>query len=142
MKYLLLNLFLIVGIASAKDYKKCKELFINEFHNILSQDQGIIDAQLTMTALKLANKVLERKGLSSQTIESYTNSIIGNKTLDRLRSKSTIQNSVLSMMNKYRSNVKYIDSSLVLENLKVVEKMSDGDISVLMSGLQEAWKGK
>lgn len=136
---------LLVSSGIASTYEKqlaCKNLLIQEFKNSLSRDNGLIQAQLTLTAMKLAQKVLKRSGLRSQTIEAYTESIIGNKTLERLNADSNIQSEILDTFNKYSGKKKYLDANAELIRLKNSEKISDEDISKLMIELQTTWKKK
>lgn len=140
--------FLLIGMlvwssafASINDkQKECQRLLISEFKNILAKDNGLIQAQLTLTAMKLAKKVLKRGGLNSKTIEAYTQSIIGNKTIERLGANENIQNEILDTFNSYSGKTKYLDSKVQIERLKDLENLSDEDISKLMIQLQTTWK--
>ena len=134
-----LHLFIILNLvitSAFADEARCKKLLLNEFKNVLSNDEGLIQAQLSFTAMKLAKKVWERKGLSSQTLEAYTQSIIGNKTISRLENNSKIQNDILDLYNNYSGNKKYLNASADLDGLTKKKRMSDEDVSRLMIQLE------
>jgi len=140
MKSILLIIFLVSSLVAFAGAKECRALFVEEFKTILQKDEGLISAKLQVTAIKLLQKVQNRTGVDS--LETYSNSIIGNKTFERLASSNDIQNSVLELMNKFQGNRKYLDPALQLERLRNTERLSDSDVSVLMASLQETWKGK
>ncbi len=141
-KILFFTFILAFSHAFAYDFKECKEKFISEFQTSLSKDRGLVEAQLTLTGLKLASKIKNRKGLQSSSIESYAKSIIGNKTIERLRLNSNIEQEVLELGNKYLGKSKLIDPKIQLELITQKKKLSDKDISLMMVGLQTTWKDK
>ena len=132
-----LNL-VITGVLASE--RECKKLLLSEFKNVISKDDGLIQAQLSFTAMKLAKKVLNRNGLGSQTIEAYTQSIVGNKTISRLESNSQIQNEILDLYSSYSGDKKYLNAKADLEDLTKKERMSDEDVSKLMIQLEGSWK--
>jgi len=132
-----LNL-VITGVFAGE--RECKKLLLNEFKNVISKDDGLIQAQLSFTAMKLAKKVFERNGLGSQTIEAYTQSIVGNKTISRLESNSQIQNEILDLYSSYSGDKKYLNAKADLEDLTKKKRMSDEDVSKLMIQLEGSWK--
>lgn len=151
----ILLVFLFIGNSYAQIYvdqreamqSACKDKLLEEFKNTLSKDNGLIQAQLTLTAMKLASKVLKRKYKnqsteSQKTIESYVKDIIGNNTINRLNENSNIQSNVIDMFSKYSGKVKYLDANVQLDRLRWQEKMSDEDISKYMIQMETIWKGK
>ena len=112
MKSILLIIFLLSSLVAFAGAKVCRDLFVEEFKTILVKDEGLITAKLQVTAIKLLQKVQNRTGVDS--LETYSNSIIGNKTFERLASSNDIQNSVLELINKFQGNRKYLDPALQL----------------------------
>lgn len=137
---LLFCFILNINFAVAGDAFKCKQLLLNEFKTVLSKDEGLIHAQLSLTASKLAQKVWKRRGLPSQTLEAYTQSIIGNKTISRVNNSTKIQNEILDTYSKYSGSKKYLNATGDLEALAATEKMTDKDVSRLMIQLEQSWK--
>jgi hypothetical protein len=139
MKCILLIIFSLKSLIAFAGVKECRDLFVEQFKTVLEKDEGLITAKLQVTAIKVLQKVQNRTGVDS--LETYSNSIIGNKTFERLASSNDIQNSVVELMNKFQGNRKYLNPSVQLERLKSLERLSDSDVSVLMASLQETWKG-
>ena len=82
----------------------CRDLLLNELQNTMSKDNGLIQAQLTITAMKLASKVLQRKFKdqskeANKTVESYIQDIVGDNTINRLDQNSNIQQNVLDQFS-------------------------------------------
>ncbi len=140
MKCILLFLFFVISLPAFSGGTECRALFFEEFKTILEKDEGLISAKLQVTGIKLLQKVQKRTG--TDTLESYANSIIGNKTFERLANSTEIQNEVFDLMNKYQGSKKYLNPTLQLERLKSLERVSDADVSILMASLQETWKGQ
>jgi hypothetical protein len=147
-KLLTLCLAMILTVqAYAQTYNKqqqCKDKLLNELKDVMSQDNGLIQAQLMITSMKLAQKVLKRHGLREQSIESYIQDIVGEKTIGRLEQRSDIQNDILGIYNKYSGEKKYLDAKADLEGLKSanVKEMSDEQIARYMIQMQTIWKEK
>ena len=124
--------------------KECKAKLLNEFKNVMSKDNGLIQAQLMLTSMKLAQKVLKRSGLKEQSVEAYIQDIVGEKTIQRLNQRSDIQKEVLDIYNKYSGSKKFLNAKSDLQGLKNadVTKMNDEQIARYMIQMQTIWKEK
>jgi hypothetical protein len=124
--------------------KACKDKLLEELKNVMAKDNGLIQAQLMLTAAKLAKKTLERmkdKGLTQQPLEAYVQDIVGNKTIQRLNDNQNIQDDVLNLFNNHSAKVKYQDANVQLDRLRWEEKLSDEDLAKYMIQMQTIWKG-
>lgn len=119
--------------------KKCYDKVLDESKKLVIESPTYIEQQARLTALKLALKTLSRKGLKSQTLESYANSIVGNKTLEKIEEYSKIKSDV----DKYLIDSSIDKATLVKDIIEIKSKdhISDKDALRLMMGLQESWKG-
>lgn len=142
-------MFVNISFAQSLSSKQnaCKEKLLEELKTQMSKDNGLIQAQLSITAMKLARKVIERKYIDKdkevvRTIESYIHDIVGDNTVKRLDDHANIQNDILESFNKYSGNTKYNDANIQLDRLRWQDKMSDEDISKYMIQMQTIWKGK
>ena len=127
-----------------KKQQVCKDKLTDEFKNVMSKDNGLIQAQLMLTSMKLAQKVLKRNGLREQSIEAYIQDIVGEKTINRLNEREDIQGDVLDIYNKYSGSKKYLDAKADLESLKNanIQVMNDEQIARYMIQMQTIWKEK
>lgn len=122
----------------------CRNKLLSELKAVMSKDNGLIQAQLMLTATKLAKKTLSRMknvGLTANPLEAYVQDIVGNKTIERLNQNSSIQSEVLDLFNKHSKSVKYQDAKVQLDRLRWEERLSDEDIAKYMIQMQTIWKG-
>lgn len=140
--------FMLVSNTFAQSYtpkqKACKDKLLEELKNVMAKDNDLIQAQLMLTAAKLAKKTLERmkdKGLTKQPLEAYIQDIVGQKTIQRLDNNQNIQDDVLNLFNNHSAKVKYQDANVQLDRLRWEEKLSDEDIAKYMIQMQTIWKG-
>ena len=122
------------------DQQICYDKVLEESKKLLLKNPSYIEHQARLTALKLALKTLNRRGLQSQTLESYTNSIVGNKTIERLDEITNISSELDAMYESLDIDKTTLKTDIL--DIKSKNQISDKDVLKLMISLQEGWKGR
>jgi hypothetical protein len=135
----------LIGLSRTPLSKKqndCRDKLLEQMQQVLAKDNELIRAQLTISALKLTRKVMQRKNLKTHSLEAYTQDIMGQKTQDRLGQDMLAQQEILNLYDQYRQPVKYADATKIISDLKQLENMSDADASQFMIVMQKTWQEK
>jgi hypothetical protein len=131
--------------------KMCQQLLLDEFKKLMSGEavgmnpgegaDEFLNLQMMITAMKLADKVLKRKGLSSQTTNAYLQSILGNKTREKLNGSTAIQQNIQDLYDRYGDKEALPDVS-VDQLLDEQSPLNDQQLSKFMITMEETWKDK
>lgn len=122
------------SLSSKEKMELCYDELQKEFQNILKEEPEFIQLQATITAMKVAEKVLKRKNLSTQSLEAYAQSIIGPKTQEYIK---TNQDKLNALYNKYAKEETLKDSSEnILKSIETGERLSDSDLRKMMITLK------
>ncbi|MEX0798591.1 MAG: hypothetical protein WD025_04070, partial [Bacteriovoracaceae bacterium] len=125
--------------------ERCYSLLVNEFQAAMSQDNGLIQAQLALTGMKLAKRIAAKnlnEASSISSLDQYADNVIDSDFVERLGNDSASLDKIASMYRAYQSenHRQILPGQEVFQSLAqmaVADTMSDNDASVLMMNLKE-----
>lgn len=150
-----LSLFLILGFVSlagaqdgamsvAERRDRCYSLLVNEFQNAMFNDNGLIQAQLTLTGMKLA-KLMAKKNKTSElnsprSLSKYAKHFMNEDLIARLDQDSKSLERIADMYKSYRSKNKLqimpkLEVYHSLWEMLQKNQVSDRDAGALMLAL-------
>lgn len=121
--------------------ERCYALLVNEFQNVLQRDNGLIQAQLTLTAMKLAKRIAKLKGVKK--LSPYANYLANVDLVRRLNEDSGSLETLAKMRQNYLESNKTIIDPLgdINQQLMILmnsEKLSDDSSAFLVAAIMSS----
>lgn len=127
------------ALSLSQKRERCYSLLVEEFQNALASDNGIIQAQLTLTGLKLAKELQKNKGEQNATLEALSKNLINKDFVRKLAKNSDALEKMKSMQESYAPSKKILSAKHeVLGNMARIlgkKRLNDEDAGALIQAL-------